>query len=469
MLETEGSHMSIVAAFAVPHPPIILPEIGRGEERNISATVRAYRAAMEEAAGFRPETVVVTSPHSVLYRDYFHISPGRWAGGTFSQFRAPQVRVQAEYDTEFAAALEKRCGERGLPAGTQGEQSPDLDHGTMIPLWFFNEFATDYRLVRIGLSGLPPLAHYQMGQCIAQTARELGRRTVFLASGDLSHKLTREGPYGFAPEGPEFDRLATEALGKGDFLALLRMDPELSENAAECGLRSFWIMAGALDRRSVKSRLLSYEGPFGVGYGVASFEVTGPDEARNFGEQFQKAEGARLAARKAGEDPLVRLARLSLETYVKTGRHPALPEDLPKELTGSRAGAFVSLKEDGRLRGCIGTIAPTRDSLAREILYNAVSAGTGDPRFPPVGEDELDALVYSVDVLGEPEPVASEAELDPRKYGVIVERGARRGLLLPDLAGVDTAERQIAIARQKAGIGPDQPVKLWRFEVVRHQ
>jgi AmmeMemoRadiSam system protein A len=228
-------------------------------------------------------------------------------------------------------------------------------------------------------------------------------------------------------------------------------------------------MAGALDQKAVASELLSYEGPFGVGYGVAAFEVTGPDESRNFGGQFQQAERDRLAAGKAAEDPLVRLARMSLETYVKTGRYADPPQGLPDTLTGSRAGAFVSLKKDGRLRGCIGTIAPTRACLAEEILHNAVSAGTGDPRFPPVRKEELETLVYSVDVLGEPEPIASEAELDPKKYGVIVEQGTRRGLLLPDLAGVDTPDLQIAIARRKAGIGPDEPVKLWRFEVVRHR
>ncbi|MCI2106144.1 MAG: AmmeMemoRadiSam system protein A [Intestinimonas sp.] len=461
--------MSIIAAFAVPHPPIILPEIGRGEEQTISATTRAYRAAMGRAARFRPETIVLTSPHSVMYEDYFHISPGRRADGTFSQFGAPQVRLETEYDVEFVTALEKRCGGCGVPAGTLGERNPALDHGTMIPLRFLNEFFSDYRLVRIGLSGLSPLEHYRLGQCIAQTAEALGRRTIFLASGDLSHKLTRDGPYGFAPEGPEFDRLATAALGKGDFAALLEMDPDVCEAAAECGLRSFWIMAGALDQKAVASELLSYEGPFGVGYGVAAFEVTGPDESRNFGGQFQQAERDRLAAGKAAEDPLVRLARMSLETYVKTGRYADPPQGLPDTLTGSRAGAFVSLKKDGRLRGCIGTIAPTRACLAEEILHNAVSAGTGDPRFPPVRKEELETLVYSVDVLGEPEPIASEAELDPKKYGVIVEQGTRRGLLLPDLAGVDTPDLQIAIARRKAGIGPDEPVKLWRFEVVRHR
>jgi AmmeMemoRadiSam system protein A len=227
-------------------------------------------------------------------------------------------------------------------------------------------------------------------------------------------------------------------------------------------------MAGALDRKAVSSTLLSYEGPFGVGYGVAVFEVTGEDGARDFGRQLEAAERSRFERRKAAEDPYVRLARLSLETYLATGRTAALPDGLPAEMTERAAGAFVSLKKDGLLRGCIGTIAPTQSSVAAEILQNAISAGVRDPRFEPVTKAELPQLTFSVDVLGEPEPIESEAQLDVKRYGVIVERGRRRGLLLPDLEGVDTPAQQIDIARQKAGIAPDETVRLWRFEVVRH-
>ncbi len=460
--------MSLKAAFAVPHPPVILPEIGHGREKEISATIIAYRKAMQKAAQLKPETVVIVSPHSVMYQDYFHISPGDEAKGNFGRFGAAQVRIEAVYDREFVDVLKKNCGEKSLPCGTLGEKDAALDHGTMIPLCFFNEFAADsYRLVRIGLAGLGPLDHYNLGRLIAKTAADLHRSTVLIASGDLSHKLTADGPYGFAAEGPKFDALTMDALNKGDFLTLLQMDPGLSEGAAECGLRSFWIMAGALDRKAVQSEVLSYEGPFGVGYGVASFIVGGDDDNRDFAEQLKR--GAKQ--NRDGEDPLVALARLSLETYVKTGRYVSLPQGLPKEVTARKAGAFVSLKKYGQLRGCIGTIAPTRDSLAEEILRNAVSAGTGDPRFAPVKEDELNALVYSVDVLGEAEAIAGKEELDPKKYGVIVEQGRRRGLLLPDLAGVDSVDQQIEIACQKAGIGSDssdEPVKLYRFQVVRH-
>ena len=460
--------MSIIAAVAVPHPPLILPEIGGGEEKGIQKTIDAYRTVMERAAALRPDTVVVTSPHSVMYADYFHISPGTGARGDFSQFRAPQVEIQVEYDAEFARALTAKCQAAFLAAGTVGEKNPLLDHGTMIPLRFLQEHPLKFKTVRIGLSGLPARDHYALGKYIRQVAEELGRRVLLIASGDLSHKLKEDGPYGFAVEGPKFDKLVMQELGEGDFLSLLEMDADLAEGAAECGLRSFWIMAGAMDCKQVKAEALSYEGPFGVGYGVAWIQPMGDDASRNIGEQLKERHRKYMEERKAGEDALVRLARLSLETFVKTRGYAKLPESLPKELLEKQAGAFVCLKKDGQLRGCIGTIQPTQSSLAEEILRNAVSAGIHDARFSPVEPEELPELVYSVDVLGAPEPIDSPKALDVRRYGVIVQCGGRRGLLLPDLAGVDTVEQQISIAKKKGNIRPDEKVQLWRFEVVRH-
>ena len=133
-----------------------------------------------------------------------------------------------------------------------------------------------------------------------------------------------------------------------------------------------------------------------------------------------------------------------------------------------RAGTFVSLKKDGRLRGCIGTIAPAASSVAQEIINNAVSAAANDPRFDPVEKEELARIVYSVDVLGETEKIDSPEKLDVKRYGVIVTKGRRRGLLLPNLEGVDSVEEQIAIAKEKAGIGKDECAALERFEVSRH-
>lgn len=461
--------MSMLGAIITPHPPVLLPEVGGGREREIAATDRAMRTAAETVAAWQPDVIIVSSPHTILYRDYFHIAPGDGAVGDMGRFGAPEVRIQASYDTLLREEIIRRAEAEGLHAGTLGQRDPELDHGVLIPLYYLRKADVRCPIVRMGLSGFSPLDHYRLGKCVQDAVNALGRRAVFLASGDLSHKLKADGPYGCAPEGPQFDDAVTHTMASGDFLEFLTIDPALCERAAECGLRSFQVMAGALDGLAVEPQLLSHEGTFGVGYAIALFPVTGRDDSRCYEKDYLLAKNDRLATRKANEDPWVKLARRSLETYVKTGqRLTSLPEDLPAEMTTQQAGAFVSLHKNGQLRGCIGTIAPTCDNLAWEIVQNAVSACSRDPRFSPVRPDELDELEYSVDVLGAPEPVDSPAALDPKTYGVIVSCGGRRGLLLPDLDGVDSVEAQLSIALQKGGIRENETYKIERFKVVRH-
>ena len=283
--------MAIVAAFAVPHPPLIIPAVGRGREKEIQKTIDAYREVGARIAELDPQTIVISSPHSVMYRDYIHVSPGASAEGNFGQFGAREARYAARYDTEFVTALAAAADADELAAGCEGERDSALDHATMIPLHFIQEAYRKagceprYKVVRMGISGLSPADHYRMGTLVQRVASVLGRRCVYVASGDLSHKLAPEGPYGFAAEGPKFDRRVCNDLSTADFLDLLMIDREFAELAAECGLRSFQIMAGALDQTDVRSELLSYQGPFGVGYGVAAFVPTGEeraDPARDF-------------------------------------------------------------------------------------------------------------------------------------------------------------------------------------------
>ncbi|HIP92341.1 MAG TPA: AmmeMemoRadiSam system protein A [Thermotoga sp.] len=171
-----------------------------------------------------------------------------------------------------------------------------------------------------------------------------------------------------------------------------------------------------------------------------------------------------------GEHPYVKWAIKVIENYIKYGKILDPEPDLPKELFERRAGVFVTLhKSDGSLRGCIGTFLPTKENLALEIRDNAIAAATQDPRFPPVTPDELDDIVVHVDVLSEPVPVKDISELDPKKYGVIVAKGWRRGLLLPDMEGVETVEEQLRIAKLKAGILGDEPVEIYKFTVERYK
>ena len=439
----------------VPHPPLIVPDIGKGSEKKVQKTIDSYEKVANEIAAFSPDTIVISSPHSVMYYDYFHISPGEKAVGDFSMFQAPQVSFSERYDSELVKEIEKIAKAENFPAGTKAERDPSLDHGTMVPLYFIRKAYKGGKIVRVGLSGLSYEAHYRLGELIKEAADKLNRKIVFVASGDLSHKLQSYGPYGFVKEGPEYDERIMDVCSRAAFDELFDFDEDFCSKAAECGHRSFVIMAGVLDKTEVKATKYSHEDVTGVGYGICSFYPTG-EKKETMDETLDKS------------DEYVKLARKTIETFIKENTKICLPNDLPKDMTEKRAGAFVSIHKYGQLRGCIGTILPTTGCIGEEIIQNAISASTSDPRFPAITENELSALEISVDVLGEPEDIPSPDYLDVKKYGVIVTKGFKRGLLLPDLEGVDTVEDQIAIAKRKAGIDYDEDVKLQRFEVIRH-
>ena len=314
--------MGISAGFMAPHPPLIIPDVGKGEEKKIQRTIDAYQKVAEAVGRLQPETIVLLSPHQIMYADYFHISPGQGARGDFGQFRAARTSMEVAYDTEFVRVLCEKADASGLPVGTLGERERKLDHGTMVPLYFVNQFWTEYRLVRIGLSGLPLAAHYRLGHCIQTAAQTLGRNTVVIASGDLSHKLKEDGPYGYQEEGPVYDGRIMDVMGRGAFGELLEFSEDFCEKAAECGHRSFTIMAGAFDRTGVEAEQLSYEGPFGVGYGVCAYRPCGDDGTRNFLEQYEEKERKEMLARREQEGAYVRLARYTIEAFVKTGTLP---------------------------------------------------------------------------------------------------------------------------------------------------
>ena len=446
--------MGILAGYMVPHPPLIVPEVGRGGEAKIAETTRSYERIGQEIAKKAPDTIVIISPHSVMYSDYFHISPGEGAVGNFGRFGAPEVSFTEQCDTEFVSKLESLCTCELFPAGTDGQRDRDIDHGTMVPLYFIRKYYRGGRIIRIGLSGLSLAQHYKLGTYIRRVAEELSRNTVIVASGDLSHKLQDYGPYGFDPAGPVYDERIMEAAAKADFDAMLAFDEDFLDQAAECGHRSFVIMAGAFDGDKVKSEVLSHQDVTGVGYGICIFE---PAESE--------------------KSAYVRLAEATIDRFVRTGKRLEFPDelpegllnDLPEEATKERAGAFVSVHKNGDLRGCIGTIGPVQSSIAEEIISNAISAVSRDPRFDRVREDELDLLEINVDILGKPEDINGPEQLDVKRYGVIVSCGMRRGLLLPDLEGVDDVDYQIAIAMRKGGIYPDEDYRLQRFEVVRYK
>ena len=435
----------LVFSGIAPHPPIMVPEVGRESIAAVRHSIEAMARLTARLIASGAETVILISPHAPLEIDSFVAYEGPEVYGDFANFHAPETSVSVPLDRELLAAITVSAACENFRLSTLS--GTDLDHGIAVPLYFLLRNGWQGKVVALGYSFLSNDDHIRFGRCIKKAADALGRPVGFIASGDLSHRLAPNAPAGFNPNAHVFDERVLAALRANDPQAIVEIDYNLRKIAGECGFRSMLVAIGAGTGVPLSCEVMNYEAPFGVGYLVAQLIN-------------QRAE--------MKPDDLPRLARDAVETFIRSGEILPAPEGRG-ELLSARAPCFVCLKTlDGELRGCIGTIEPAKDSLAQEIIANSISAAMNDPRFDPVSEEELANLRYSVDVLLPAEETVFE-ELDPAVFGVIVEdtTNSRRGLLLPDIPGVETAEQQVEIASRKAGIPRDTPVKLWRFKVDR--
>jgi len=316
------------------------------------------------------------------------------------------------------------------------------EHAIEVQLPFLQYFKPDIKIVPIILTHATGDDYREIGKAIASAVQDSNKGVVLVASGDMTHYESQES--------------AQQKDAQGIDAILDLNEDELLKRVAELRITMCayapvaTLISAAKELGANKAELVRYQ---------TSGDTTG-DYASVVGY-------AGIIIKYRETPPLVKLARETVESYIREGKTPE-PELLVPEMK-EKAGVFVSIHKRGTLRGCIGTFEPIEENVAQETISNAISSATRDPRFLPVTPEELQDLEYKVDVLTKPEPIDSKDQLDPKKYGVIVEAGWRRGLLLPDLEGVDTVDYQIDICRQKAGITPDEPVKLYRFEVKRHE
>lgn len=370
--------------------------------------------------------------------------------GSFRAFGAPDDRVDLPLDTKMANAIAAAARPQGLR--TWPIQEAELDHGALVPLWYLAQAGWQGPTVILSLSQRHDESLAQLGKAIATATIQLGKRTALIASGDMSHRLIPSAPCGFHPTAHSFDETFVDLVRQGRYADIGRIDANLQENAAEDVVASTLIATAAVGGSSQGHRVLSYEGPFGVGYGVAVLFSTPTDAVNAPGGYAHYAE-------------LPRLARRAIRAYWEADTaHP--PQPISGELAEPGC-VFVTLHDAlGELRGCIGTLRPSEPNLGLETWRNARAAAFNDPRFAPLSPEELPGLRISVTVLGALESIPSPSELDPARYGVVIRAAdGRRGVLLPDLDGVETVAQQLAIARRKAGIGPDETIELQRFPV----
>lgn len=428
----------IVAGALVAHPPILLIEVGGVQSERVRATADAMRELDGMLAGVDADVAVVISPHSPSSMTSLPVRRTAHPTGDLGRFRAPQIRFEAETDIALASGLVVD-GQRAGFSLIWAEES-DLDHGVIVPLHSLPRTMANKRCVFLGVSGWLLYRFVDFGAWLHGRLSE--RSAIIIASGDLSHRLTPDAPYGFRPEGPVFDRLVIDALRGHEWERIEGMDPDLIEDAGECGLRPLAIMLGAARAAGLASRVLSYEGPFGVGYPVVAF--TPSCDAAAPGVDIQE------------------LGRRAIDTYLRTRQLIEPPSAIPANLQAPSA-VFVTLRKHGELRGCVGSVRPTEPTAAHELIRYAVASAVRDPRFDPVRLDEVDDLTIKVQLLDPAEPVADISALDPMTYGIIVRRGDRQALLLPGIDGIDTPEQQVKAACEKAGINRHAPLELQRF------
>jgi AmmeMemoRadiSam system protein A len=374
--------------------------------------------------------------------------------GSLAAFGSPEDQVDLPLDRAFADRLETEAARRQVRTWRIGGEP--LDHGALVPLCYLAWAGWKGPTVILSLNYSGEGGRDDLGRAIAATAQALPRRIAVIASGDMSHRLTPSAPCGFHRDAHRFDELFIALLREGAYGNIRQIDAGLQEVAAEDAADSTVVALAAAGYRNDGHAVLSYEGPFGVGYGVAIlFEPPPVPEAGG---------GAAAAGNVVSHfADLPAVARRAVESEFGGG-----PQSAPLESGGelqARHGVFVTVRTaKGELRGCRGTLQPVETDLVHETWHNALATAFHDYRFPPVQPAELPALRFSVTVLGELEPVASKAELDPAVFGVVVSaKDGRKGVLLPAIPGIDAVDQQLDIARRKADIGPGERISLQRF------
>ncbi len=473
---------NFLGLIITPHPPLILPEIGRGKEREAQRTIEGIQRIAKLVKESKPEVIICITPHGNVFQDGVCVLDEAKIAGDLRDFGHPRLRIKKDIDIEFNDKLIDEFAEHEIPSVFLNENIAKeynarlaLDHGCIVPLYYIDKLYKDYKIVHITIGLLSLHELYLIGKMLRRIIDKGDTRAMLLASADLSHCLKAEGPYPYNPSGEVFDKRLVEAISSGAFNEIINMPSELYESACECGLRPIAMGLGAFDGFKTKSTIYSYEGPYGVGYMNAYIEGLTEETDSNL-DLYLKNRYEGYEGRKRNESIYVSLARAAVEECVKHGKHLdweafknlVLTGDIVEELENTNGGVFVSIHKDNILRGCIGTIAPSRENLAEEIIYNAIEAATEDERFYPIRKSELADLVLKVDVMHELEAIRSLEELDVKKYGVVVMAGNKKGLLLPDIEGIDSVEKQISIAKKKAGIKRNTAVKLYRFAVTRY-
>ncbi len=473
----------LLRSYILPHAPALIPDIGRSDHKYCSKTCLAMKKVAEEVKELNPKRIVIVSPHGALFSDAISVSYFRFLEGDFKNFGHEEIKVSIRNDIPFIDKLSIMASKNGITLAKLDDSLLDafelrrgLDYGVSVPLYFIEEeYLKDevflkerpYEVVCMTYGLLPVESLYAFGMALRDSVESSEKDTVFIASGDLSHCLSESGPYTFSKYGQFFDDTLIRSLQKSDPFSFLTYPIKDRELAQTCCFQSVSILYGLYDRRVFKSDIYSYEAPFGVGYLVSKLEevlgISPSLQKKLIDWQIEKKQNIRIL-----EDDYIRLARDTVEYFVINKKRPFWDRGSYK-IAPIKASCFVTLKNDSGLRSCVGMVQPRRSDLFNEIVSTAVSVCTDDNRFDDIDKSELSDLYVSVDVLSPLEEINGILDLDPKVFGIVVESGPKKGVLLPGIEGINNPADQLDIALKKAGIKEYEEYTLKRFSVERHE
>lgn len=466
--------MSISCAVLMCHAPIVVPQVAGDRAGQCSRTTAAMTEVARRLVAHRPDMLVLISPHASRHARSWGLCTQSSLHGSFRRFGAAHVGLRMPGSPEAAAHVTRAA--RAQAVAVEPFEQTELDHGALVPLHFVHQAGFTGAVLLLSPPASHTESHEALGRALAQAAADSGQRWAILASGDMSHRLIPGAPCGFDPRAQHFDDKFVELIRQGDLRGAASVEPALRALAAEDVVDSVAVAAAAVDYQSSGHRVHSYEGPFGVGY----LEATLFDSAASIAPFEDDAGNYAATADEPPWQQLLAIARAAIASHVSAVYAEGVGSSvapLPVRLDNPGEpgnwnipqGVFVTLRDRrGALRGCVGHVEPRHASLEAEVAACAQAAATRDTRFRPVTPHELSMLVIELSLLSAPEPVSDLTQLDPSRYGVIVSSGLARGVLLPDIAGVTTAQDQVRIAASKGRLPPDRPDQPWtieRFEV----
>lgn len=462
----------ILGCYLMPHPPIIIPEISGGNHFIAFDTFNSCKKISKEIASLAPETIVILSPHGFAPENQLSIIDTFFVNGDFTEYGSPELSMEAEIDYKLTKSIINAASENDFPLFSLNHQNAEvygktlsLDHGAMVPLYFLNSHNKKYKLVHITCSNLPKLELYKFGILLDNCIKNSSNNVVVIASGDLSHRLKDNAYYDYNEIGEVFDKTVLNILKNSDVMSLFNMDNDIVQSAAQCALNSLYVMLGCCNKIYLESTCLSYEGPFGIGYAVFSFHKI-KDNIDGYLIALEKHNNELMRESLTNESIYSKLARDAIKHYISTGNYLENHSDYNDAFFNNKYGVFISLKNDGILRGCVGTLKPKYKNLKEEIIHNSIESALYDPRFMPVDISELNMINISIDIICTLESCSID-DLCPSKYGVLVKSGEKEGVLLPNIPGIDSSSEQIKIALCKAGIEDNEDFSLFRFETKR--